>query len=99
MLPILLQILICICIGTFMVLHNSIVGFILKGFFGLWVLVLLKVSYNKMMLPGICLGTFFFSLAMWLAPHWLMYVFLSLMLAAIFVTYKTAEAFCRTNPN
>ena len=94
-LPVVLLLFICLCIVLILALPGTLWGLILKGFFGLFVLVLFKVAYNKMVLPGTCLSAVFFVLAWWFAPSWWMYLFLALMLGALFVTCKTAETFYR----
>ena len=94
-LPVVLLLFICFCVLLVLALPETFWGLILKGFFGLCVLVLLKVAYNKMVLPGTCISAVFFTLAWWFAPAWPMYLFLVLMLGALFVTCKTAEIFYR----
>ena len=95
MLPIVLQAFICVFVVLLLELPGTPAGSILKGFAGLCVLVLLKVAYNKMVLPGTLLGTVFCGLAWWFAPGWPMYLFMVLFLGNLFVTCKTAEAFYR----
>ncbi len=94
-LPVVLLAFICLCIVLVFESPGSLTGLIVKGFFGLCILVLLKVAYNKMVLPGTITGAVFFALAWWFAPSWLMYLFLVLTLGALFVTCKTAEIFYR----
>ncbi len=91
MLPIVLLAFICVCIVLVFELPGTLTGLIAKGFFGLGILVLLKVAYNKMVLPGTLLCTVFFALAWWFVPEWPMYLFLVLMFGALIVTVKTAE--------
>lgn len=91
-LPIVLQAFICVFVVLLLELPGTPVGLILKGFTGLCILVLFKVAYNKMVLPGTLLGTVFFALAWWFAPDWLMYLFIVLFLGNLIVTCKTAEA-------
>lgn len=93
MLPIVLLAFICICVVLLFELSGSLTGLILKGIFGFCILILLKVAYNKMMLPGTLLCTVFFGLAWWYALEWPMYLFLVLMLGALFVTINTAGMF------
>ncbi len=92
-LPVILLLFICVCIVPLFELPGSLTGLIVKGLFGFCVLLLLKVAYNKMVLPGTLIGTIFFALAWWYAPDWPMYIFLLLMLGALFVTMKTAETY------
>ena len=92
-LPIVLQGFICVFVVLALQSPGTTAGMILKGFAGLCVLVLLKVAYNKMVLPGTLLGTVFCGLAWWFAPGWPMYLFIVLFLGNLFVTCKTAEAF------
>lgn len=94
-LPVVLLAFICVCIIPLFELPGTLTGTVLKGFFGLCVLVLLKVAYNKMVLPGTFIGAVFFALAWWYVPSWPMYLFLVLMFGALFVTCKTAEVFSR----
>ena len=94
-LPVVLLAFICVCIVPLFELPGTLTGVALKGFFGLCVLVLLKVAYNKMVLPGTFIGAVFFALAWWFLPAWPTYLFLVLMLGALFVTCKTAEDFFR----
>ena len=91
--PIVLLAMICVCIVPLFELPGTLTGLIVKGFFGFCALVLLKVAYNKMVLPGTLIGTIFFALAWWFAPGWPMYLFLVLMLGALFTTMKTSEMF------
>ena len=91
MLPVVLLAFICVCIVLVFVLPGTLTGLILKGFSGLCILVLLKVAYNKMVLPGTFICAVFFALAWWFAPAWPMYLFMVLMLGAVIVTIKTAE--------
>lgn len=93
LLPVVLLLFICFCIVLILALPGTFWGLILKGFFGLCALVLFKVAYNKMVLPGTCISAVFFTLAWWYAPSWPMYLFLALMLGALVVTCKTAELF------
>ena len=93
MLPIVLQMFICGCVVPIFVLPGTLFGLILKGIFGLCILILLRVAYNKMMLPGTFVGAVFFSLAIWFFPSWPMYLFLVAMLGIVFLTWKTAETF------
>ncbi len=93
MLPVVLVAFICVCIVMVFELPGTLMGLIAKGFFGLGILVLLKVAYNKMVLPGTFICAVFFALAWWFAPEWPMYLFLVLMLGALIVTIKTAENF------
>ena len=79
LLPVALLLFICLCIVLILALPGTFWGLILKGFFGMCVLVLFKVAYNKMVLPGTCISAVFFTLAWWYAPSWPMYLFLVLM--------------------
>lgn len=93
MLPVVLQAFICVFVVLLLELPGTPVVLVLKGFIGLCGLVLLKVAYNKMVLPGTVLGAVFFGLAWWFAPEWPMYLLTVLFLGNLIVTSKTAEAF------
>jgi len=84
---------ICMCIIPLFEMPGTMWGVLFKGVFVLISLLLFKVAYNKMMLPGTVIGALFFALAWWFAPDWPMYIFLLLMIGALGVTIKTAEAF------
>ena len=91
--PLILLGLICVSIICVFELPASLWVLILKGFFGVFILVLLKVAVNKMILPGILFSTVFFSLAWWFSPDWPMYLFGILTLAGLVMTYKTVETY------
>lgn len=90
-LPILLIGVICLSLIPLFALPHHWWGMLVKSLFGLWVLVLLKVAYNKMILPGTLLSALFFSLTWWFAPSWLMFLFGLLMILSIYTTYRTVE--------
>jgi hypothetical protein len=91
--PIVLLGFICLSILCVFELPESLWGLILKGFFVVFIVVLLKAAVNRMILPGTLVSAVFFTLAWWFAPSWPMYLFGGLMLAVLAMTYKTVETY------
>ena len=91
--PIVLLGFICLSILCVFELPESLWGLILKGFFVVFIVVLLKAAVNRMILPGTLISAVFFTLAWWSAPAWPMYLFGILMFGVLVMTYKTVETY------